>query len=377
MSLRRSLSREGIAHANADSPTHERHVKQRARLREFEWIPAVADENPASSFRLKAEGLRLGQGTYFAGDSFNEKEVKGEEFEKHCAAVNWERRWNLADMTRKVQVRDADNPGAFKSEARVSKVRRKRSTPACEEFVVNFSPWQMEFINRQLASWTETGMASDQRHDLLLSLLNDSRKDVLTRFESLTKRSIIGSYIHFDSNKVHVGIVHSRVGPDNTLVGEKTLGTVGPWTTAQNRIAKLGLVEESDHRLRENLEKFGKHNKKGARPLDIELHEALDRTFEKSVLKFGNGAERRFTESKEHYRKWKTNSRHSSPTRSSTSLKVAHETLRLLLPFLPPQIRAGISAARTAADAFRFLNSFLVAPSPPEEKPQLQPEVAL
>jgi hypothetical protein len=122
------------------------------------------------------------------------------------------------------------------------KVRRLRSAPACEEFVVNF-------LNAELVRWEAAGISPDKRSEMLAALTDELRRDVVAEFQKTTGRDVVGSYIHFDSNKIHLGVIHSRVGPANDLVGDKRLGTVGPWTTAQNRIGKLGLLDAGDQRL--------------------------------------------------------------------------------------------------------------------------------
>ncbi len=111
MSLRRHLTRDGIAHANADSATHKRHVSQRAARRTIEWVPAIAEPNAAAEFRLQADELEIANGVYYVGHGNDERAVCGTEFEASCAAVNWQRSWNTAEMQRRVKVA-ADTPGS-------------------------------------------------------------------------------------------------------------------------------------------------------------------------------------------------------------------------------------------------------------------------
>lgn len=349
MSLRRHLSRDGIAHANADSDTHQRHVAQRARLKTVEWVPSAVASTGASEFQLEGGDLGLSKGVYYTGCAISERSVSGPEFEAVCAATNWERRWNSATMKRK---------------NKLCTVRRKRENPACEEFVVNLSPWQMTFLNVQLTGWTKAGVGADARRELLLALVEKLRAGLVQKFEAETQRSIIGSYTHLDSNKIHFGIVHSRVGPDNKLVGKKVLPTVGPWSTAQARIAKLALTDAADHRLRENIEKFKRRHGEDVEPLDIALHEALDASFNAVVCGMGLEAVEQFREAKDHYARWKVANRRQSVVRSSTSATVAYETLRLLQPLLPPHVRTAISITRTGVEAFKVVNSFLNAAQP-------------
>jgi hypothetical protein len=356
VSLRRHLSREAIAHANADSPTHERHVEQRSRQRAIEWVPATVDTNAASEFRLQADGLNLEKGVYHVGVGCTERNVSGTEFESVCAAVNWQRRWNKAQMKR------GD---------KVATVRRKRTHEACEEFVVNLSPWQMKFVNEQLSFWKTAGVTEVERKGLLLGLLENLRPELVARFQNVTGRDVIGSYVHLDSNKVHFGIVHSRVSANNELIGQKSIRTVGPWSTAQNRIVQMGLADAADHRLRENLEKFHCRHGGNVMPLDIELHERLDAKFDTLVTAMGKDAEHRFEAAKKYYGKWKQTNRRESVVRSSASATIAYETLRLLLPLLPSQVRAAVSIARTGLQAFNVVSGFLKAIKSDEAQPQL------
>jgi hypothetical protein len=377
VSLRRHLSRDSIAHANADSDTHARHVEQRGRHRAIEWVPSAVDVSASAEFRLQADDLSLTKGVYYVGAGEAERCVSGTEFESACAAVNWMRRWNIAKMQRKVKV-PTGTPGSKDGLlTKDSKVRRKRQDPACEEFVVNLSPWQMSFVNGELNLWKGGDVKAEERKALLLSLLGKLRPALITRFQEVTLRDVIASYVHLDSNKIHFGIVHSRVSAKNELLGEKTIPTVGPWTTAQSRIAKLGLVDAADHRLRENLEKFHKRHGESTRPLDVELHELLDSEFEAVVTTMGADAVKRFDTAKEHYGTWKIANRQQSVVRSSTSATVAHETLRLLLPLLPPQLRTAIAITRTGVQAFQVVNAFLNVAQPidaPQHFQKPQPE---
>lgn len=380
MSTRRHLNRDGIAHANADSVTHERHVEQRARLREVEWVPATVADTSATEFRLQAHGLAMPNGLYYVGVGETERSVGGAEFEDVCAAVNWNRRWNTAVMQRRKKVPEG-TPGSLNGfVTQSSKVRRKRSAFACEEFIVNFAPWQMTFLNEQLRLLDEVKQSSESREEFLRAMVDDARIAVVSRFRSFTGRDCVGSYVHFDSNKIHVAVIHSRVSAENALVGEAALRTVGPWSVAQNRITNLGLCDEGDHRLRENLEKFAGRHGGEKKPLDIELHDVLDERFSDAVAKMGESATQRFEKSKQSYRRWKTESRQKSVLRSSHSLKSGYATLRLLLPLLPPKIRAAVSMARGAAAAFTVVQAFLDELQPAtarKEVREVQHEVAI
>lgn len=364
MALNRNLDAEGIAHANADSPTHARHVRQRRKMNTVEWVAEeVTTENSAIEFKLRSDGLNLGQGAYWVGFGESEKSATGVAFEAHCNSINWGRRWNLAEMTR---------------QGKKCKVRRKRATPACEEFVINFSPWQMRFINSELARWEAAGIPAEKRKEMLVALIDEIRRDVVADFKARTGRDVVASYVHWDSNKVHIGIVHSRVGPDNALVGEKRLGTVGPWTTAQNRIAKLGLVDAGDSRLAENLEKFRDRFGKDRQPLDIALHDLMDDRFAKKVKKMGADAVKRYEEAQTYYKIWKQKNRREAAMRTAGSQRIAWQTLRLVTPLLPPPLRAALSIARTCVQAFQIVGVALDAVSSPSDSQatkQPQPEL--
>ncbi len=354
MPLSRHLNKEGIGHANADSSTHARHV-QRRKMNSVEWVAdEVTTENSAVEFKLKADGLNLGQGAYWIGFGESETGATGVEFESHCNAVNWSRRWNLAEMTRA---------------GKKCQVRRKRTSPACEEFVINFSPWQMKFINGELARWEAAGIAADKRKEMLVALVDGIRRDVVADFKKRAGRDCVASYIHYDSHKIHIAVVHCRVGPENTLVGEKRLGTVGPWTTAQNRISKLGLVDPGDSRLAENLEKFHSRFGNDRQPLDIFLHELLDSRFAEKVAGIGPDAVKRFEEAKDYYKVWKQKSRREAVYRTAGSQRIAWQTLRLVSPLLPPQLRAALSIARTCVQAFKVVGVALDAVSSPSVTP--------
>lgn len=364
MSLSRHLNHEGVKHADADSATHAKHVRQRRKMSGVEWYAEeVETENAALVFKLKADGLNLGQGAYWIGVDITEKSAHGKEFQAHCNSINWERRSNHAEMTRK---------------GKKCKVRRKRNTPACEEFVVNFAPWQMRFINGELARWEAAGISAEKRKEMLLALVDEIRRDVVADFKTRTGRDCVASYAHFDSNKIHIGIVHSRVGPDNNLVGEKRLGTVGPWSTAQNRIAKLGLVDAGDSRLAENLEKFRSRFGVDRQPLDIALHDLMDEKFTKMVDEMGADAVKRYDASKDYYKEWKLKNRREAAFRTAGSQRIAWHTLRLISPLLPPQLRAALSIARTCVQAFQVVGVALDAiSSQSASQPQKQPQPQL
>ena len=364
MSLSRHLNKDGIGHADADSATHAKHVRQRRQMNGVEWFAEeVATENSAVEFKLKSADLNLGQGAYWVGAGDTEKSAQGVEFQAHCNSVNWSRRWNNAEMNRN---------------GKKCKVRRKRNAPACEEFVTNFAPWQMRFINEELSLWEKAAVPPEKRREMLVALVDEIRSDLVTAFKLATGRDVVASYIHWDSNKVHVGIVHSRVGPENNLVGEKRLGTVGPWSTAQNRLSKLGLVDAGDSRLAENLEKFHSRFGNNRQPLDITLHNLMDENFSKKVAGMDASAGKRFEASKVYYKEWKLKSRREAAFRTAGSQRIAWQTLRLITPLLPPQVRTALSIARTCVQAFQVVGVALDAvtsPSAPQTSKDQQPEI--
>lgn len=348
MSLSRHLNREGISHADADSAVHRRHVRQRTKLKKLEWVGEPVVESDAAEFRLKTEGLSLTKGLYWVGFGETEKSASGPEFQDHCAAINWKRSWNFAQMTRG---------------AKQSQVRRKRSAPAAEEFVINLSPLQMRFINLELARWEEAGIPPEKRKEMLTTMLDEIRCDLVAEFKTASSRDVVASYIHLDSSKIHFGIIQSRVGPENQLVGEARLGTVGPWSVGQSRLAKLGMVEAGDGRLDENLERFHKRFGEDRVPLDLRLHDHLDERFSKLVTKMGEDAEKRLETATEYYRSWKIKNRRDAALRSPSSQRVALQTVRLITPLLPPQVRTALSVVRTAVQVFQILGTALDAAS--------------
>jgi hypothetical protein len=352
MSLRRHLDREAIGHANADSNTHARHVARRKTDREITWIAEPQEASGASIFALKADGLGLAQGKYFIGIGKDETESNGKGFESHLASVNWQRRWNFAEMKRG---------------ERVAVTKRKRNQDACEEFVVNLAPWQMHFINTTLGNLSEAGVSADKRKDLLEALLGGIRRRVVSEFQQSSGRDVVGSYIHHDSAKVHFGVVHSRVGKDNKLVGRKYLGTVGAWSVAQSRIARLGLVDKADTRLKENLERFHARHGKERQPLDLLLHQVADEEFDKAVRAMGTGAERTFEQSKEFYRGWKSKQRRNALLQSPSVQRVAWQVLRYISPLLPPPLQVALSATRTASQAVAVISYALQQLAPQGE----------
>ncbi|MEI6714252.1 MAG: hypothetical protein WCO60_10900 [Verrucomicrobiota bacterium] len=344
MGLRRSLNADGIRHANADSATHARHVRERREKRMVEWIPEAASEtNPSEIFKLRADDLGLGKGLYFVGVGCEELEATGPEFEKHLSSVNWNRRWNYAQMKRG---------------EKVSTVRRKRSQPAVNENVTNLSPWQMTFINRQLEVWENAGVVPEERKELLFAWLEPLRQVVVEEFQKDTGWDVLGSYIHLDSNKIHFGVIYSRVGVDNTLVGKKYCPSVGPWSVAQVRVHALGAGDPADTRLRQNLEKFRARHGQDTIPLDVRLHSVVDAKFEEQVSELTDG-ETRFAEAKQHYREWKTKARRDSVVRSPGAERIGWEVLRLVSPLFPPPVQATIRLARTAYQAFQVVSTAL------------------
>ena len=345
MSLQRKLTPDGIRHSNADSSTHARHVSQRAKAREFDWIPeSVSSSNPAEVFKLQAGDLALGKGRYFTGVGKDETPVDGMTFEKHLSATNWQRRWHYASMKR--------------GEKKCT-VRRKRTTPAVGEFVVNLSPWQMTFVNGELQRWEAAAISPDKRKELLKAFLDPLRKTVVQKFGETTGWEVVGSYLHLDSNKIHVGVINTRVSAANQLLGHSYLRTIGPWSCAQSRIATLGAADPGDHRLQENLEKFHQRHGQNTQPLDQQLHEALDQKFNELIGMMDADARKRFEAAKEHYRQWKDKARRDSMTRSPSSQRVAWETVRFVTPLLPREVRTALSVARTVFQVFSILSAAL------------------
>ena len=360
MSLRRQLNSAGIAHSNADSKLHDDHVKQRKQAREISWIPEPAPENPAEEFKLQVGDMPLGKGFYFTGIGNSETPVDGATFEKHLSAINWERRWNYASMKRG---------------EKVSMVRRKRTSPACGEFVVNLSPWEMTFLNGELKRWEVAGLSPEKRKEMLEAFLTPLRKTVVEEFYKYTDWEVVGSYLHLDSNKIHVGVIHSRVNAENKLTGSPYLKTIGPWSCAQNRISEVGASDPADTRLKQNLERFSSRHGKDVQPLDMKLHGQLDREFEKLVKVMDEDAGKRYEAAKEHYREWKKKARRDAVTRSPSSQKIAMGVLRHLLPLLPPQVRAAVLISRTALQAFGVVNAALDAINHPPQTQQPTNEI--
>jgi hypothetical protein len=353
VSLRRHLNREAIAHSNADSNTHAKHVARRKVDKQISWIAEPEDRSGASVFAFNPESVGLGQGKYFQGHGDEEREVTGPGFEAHLASTNWKRRWNLARMKR------GD---------RIAETRRTRTQDACEEFVVNLSPWQNHFIVRTLKQLDGSGVPKAKQQQLVEALVGGIRREVVREFSRISGRDIIGSYIHYDSSKIHVGVIHSRVGKDNHLVGEKYLRTIGPWSVAQSRITKLGLVDKSDTRLQENLQRFATRHGKERKPLDLYLHEAVDEEFAKAVSSLGSQAEARFRLSKDFYKAWKLKQRESAILQSHATQRVAWQILRLVTPLLPPQVRIALAVTRTAGQALSVIATALEQVAPTREQ---------
>jgi hypothetical protein len=302
----------------------------------------VSEDHPALEFKLRADGLELGQGSYWTGCGEKEEPASGEAFQSHCNGINWARRWNHAQMTRN---------------GKKCKVRRLRHAPACEEFVVNFSPWEMKFLNSELVRWEAAGISPDRRSEMLAALTGELRREVVTEFR-VTQRDVVASYIHWDSNKIHIGVIHSRVGPANDLVGQKRLGTVGPWSTAQNRLSKLGLLDAGDQRLKDNLDRFRTRFGADRQPLDIALHDLLDDKFSGLVDAMGDGAQDRFAEAVDYYKAWKLKARREAVFRTPSSQAIA----------------------RTCIQAFEIVSASIDALSPPAapvSTKNLQPQLAI
>jgi len=354
LSLRRHLNREAIAHSNADSNTHARHVTRRKVDRQISWIAEPADQAGAEVFAFNPASVGLGQGKYFQGHGGSEREVTGPDFEAHLASINWKRRWNFAQMKR------GD---------KVAETRRTRSQDACEEFVVNLSPWQNHFLVKTVKQLDESGVPKAKQKELVEAIAGDIRREVVQEFSRISGRDVIGSYIHFDSSKIHVGVIHSRVGQDNHLVGDKYLRTIGPWSVAQSRIAGLGLVDKSDTRLQDNLQRFHSRHGKDRKPLDLHLHEKADEQFAKAVKRLGPKAEASLEASKEYYKGWKKNQRESAILQSPTTQRVAWQILRIVAPLLPPQVRMALAISRTAGQALSVISTALEQLAPSGELP--------
>jgi len=356
MSLRRQLDAKGIRHSNADSETHARDVAARSRQRGTAWIPeTVNDPNPASVFKLRGDDLNLPKGIYFTGIGKDEKSVAGVDFEKHLAAANWERRFHYAPMKR------GD---------KVSMVRRKSNGPAIGETIVNLAPWQMLWINAELARWEKAGISFEDRKEMLFAFLDPLRKTVVSVFAEKTGRDVPGSYLHLDSNKIHPAIISSRTNSNNQLVGEKYLRTIGPWSVAQYRISQIGAADPADNRLQQNLERFRERHGRDCVPLDIQLHVALDKKFAEQVAATGADALKRFEMAKKEYRGWKEKNRKEAVLRSPSSQRIAWDVIRLVSPLLPPQVQATLRLAHTAVQVIQVISAALDAFAPPPQPQQ-------
>jgi hypothetical protein len=348
MGLNRKLNSEGIRHANADSKTHAIHVLERQKRRGVNWIAEDAQvDNPANEFRLRSDGLGLGNGIYFTGFGADEKPAEGREFENHLSAVNWARRWNFAQMKR------GD---------KIATVRRKRASPACREMVVNLSPWQMHFLNDELRRWEAMGVSAPKRKEMLLAFLEPLRAAVVSDFADATGLDVPGSYLHLDSTRVHVGVIYSQIGADNKVLA-KNPQCIGAFTVASHRAAQVG-VQPGNAWLADNLKRFAERNGEEAEPVDSRMHRILDEQFCKQVgqmAKVDPTAPKRYEQAKEYYRTWKAKRRHEAVIGSASAQRIGWSVLQMAMPLFPPQLRTAISICRTAVQAFRVLSVALDA----------------
>jgi hypothetical protein len=350
MSLTRPLSRKGIAHANADSPTHASDVARRAKMRQTSWIPEESKESLASEFKLKAPGLGLGKGVYWNFNGESLVEVDGKGLEAHCNAINWERRWYTAQMKR------GD---------KISRVRRKRKSAACEEVVVNLHPAQMHYLNNLLESWSKQGIPPDKRREHFDKICLSLRDAVLEQHrDSAPGFEAVACYLHLDSNKIHFGIIASAVNGKNELSGKRPPG-VGAWSVGAWRLATLGIEQGENIWLKENIAKFRARHGSKSLPYDIALHRALDLKFDKVVAQMGPTSSRSYRESCEYYRKWKTNERKSSLERTPSTSKVVWKVLFLLRPLLPPAVRTALDASRSLTVALKVIQTAVAEVSAP------------
>lgn len=370
MGLNRKLDAEGVRHANADSKTHALHVLGRQKRRDVNWIAEDAQaENPANEFRLRSDGLGLGNGIYYVGFGTSERPAEGKEFERHLSAINWDRRFQFAQMKR------GD---------KVATVRRKRTSPACREMVVNLSPWQMQFINDELQRWEVMGVSVEKRKEMLLAFLEPLRAAVVSDFAASTGLDVPGSYLHLDSTRVHVGVIYSVVGADNKMLG-KNPPCIGAYTVASCRAAQVG-VQPSNAWLANNLKRFGERHGVDAEPVDLRVHRILDEQFTRQVdqmAKVDPTASKRYEQAKEYYRNWKAKRRHEVVMRSATAQRIGWSVLQMAMPLFPPQVRTAISICRTAVQAFRVLSVAIeaaqssardTAPAPQISKVLAQPK---
>ena len=248
-------------------------------------------------------------------------------------------------------------------------VRRKKKQPAVGEFVVNLAPYQMTYLNRELELWEKADIAPETRKEMLMAFFEPLRQTAVKTFKDSTGWDVLGAYEHWDSAKCHFGILNSRIGSDNQLLGVKSLKTIGPWSVAVDRIQKVGAGDSSDSRLGQNLERFRARHGEDALPLDMQLHAALDSKFDELVAATGPDALKRYEAAKEHYREWKAKARRDSVVRSPGSQRIGWEVLRFVAPLFPPQVQATIRFARTAYQAFQVVSTALDSIStmtPPE-----------
>jgi hypothetical protein len=307
----------------------------------------VQPDNPASEFSLRSAGLELGNGIYFVGFGANEKPAEGKEFEDHLSAVNWKRSWNYAQMKR------GD---------KISTVRRKRTSPACREMVINMSPWQMVMLNGELQRWEEMGIHPEKRKEMLLAFLEPLRSAVVSDFAASTGMDVLGTYIHLDSTRVHCAVIFTSVGADNKMLG-KNPPCIGAYTVASCRAAQVG-VQPSNAWLADNLKRFEERHGVGVEPADLRAHRILDEQFDKLIAgmaKVDPTAAKRYEKAKEHYRAWKAKRRHDVVMRSATAQRIGWDVLQMAMPLFPPQVRTAISICRSAIQAFRVLSVALAA----------------
>ncbi|MEI6715791.1 MAG: hypothetical protein WCO60_18715 [Verrucomicrobiota bacterium] len=239
---------------------------------------------------------------------------------------------------------------------------------------MNLAPWQMSFVNRELELWEQANILPETRKAMLLGMLDSIRQSVVDEFHQATEWDIVGSYIHLDSNKIHFGVVHSRVSHENELIGEKYLRTVGPWSVAQGRIHRVGASDPGDLRLRHNLEKFGKRHGEGTVPLDVRLHSVADTRFDELVSSLGEDAGQRFDLAKSEYREWKKCQRDAF-VRYPGAQRGAWDVLRMVTPLLPVQVQMALRMARTAMEAFNVIKTSIEAISGVSRSENTEPQL--
>jgi hypothetical protein len=370
MSLRRKLrSHSAVRYSNAESDVHAARVAERAERKQHqvEWI-AVANKSaglsPEEAFGLDWKKIGLPRGECFTFKDEQFTKTDGKEYESYLGEMRRERSWVTQARTRQGQPQ-------IRRDGEASFYKRKRPG-SIVELVVNVSPAQSLWLR-------------DKSPRQIQAKIKHCLDAVGVEVREGIRWDLLGATVHYDSARPHLNLHVTRVLSDHTLASPARLRTIGSWSVAQWRLAKIGLGGSGNEVLASNLKRFADRHGTGAEPFDLRLHRVLDIAFESDFDGSGGTDFGLLRDCEKTHREWKKVQPQKILSKRGQCDAILVHVIRALRPFLPPPLARALRVINKVSEIVGIIESFSrsrkgsTGPSsnPKKELPRLDPTFPL